>query len=162
VAFGLVVGAAILGLYFGHFRDTAELAGTPAAVGEKLRQFSMDTPARYAAMAGFFVLAHALLEEYYWRWFVFGRLRRLVSTAAAVALSSLAFAAHHVIILDVFLPGQFLGAVVPFSLAVAAGGAVWAWLYDRAGSVYPSWLSHALVDAALFAVGWDLLRRGAG
>jgi membrane protease YdiL (CAAX protease family) len=160
VAFGLAVAAATLTLYYGYFRGAPLLAGTPAAVRGKLHEFGVDSAARYALLAGFIVLTHSLLEEYYWRWFVFGRLRQLLPVGAAITLSSLAFAAHHVVVLDVFLPGYFFAAVLPFSLAVAVGGAVWAWLYDRAGSVYPAWISHALVDAALFVVGWDLFRRG--
>ena len=159
VGFGLLVAAAILGLYFGHFRGSSVLADTPTKLRAKLEEFGVDTPAAFAALAAFMVVAHSLLEEYYWRWFVFGRLRTLIPFGPAVLLSSLAFMAHHVVILDVFLPGRLWTAAVPFSLAVAVGGAVWAWLYARADSVWSPWLSHALVDAALFVIGWDMLFR---
>jgi membrane protease YdiL (CAAX protease family) len=159
VGFGLSVAAAILGLYFGYFRGSPVLADTPAKLSAKLHEFGVGTPAEFAALAVFMVAAHSLLEEYYWRWFVFGRLRTLVPFGPAVVLSSLAFMAHHVVILDVFLPGKFWSAVLPFSLAIAVGGAVWAWLYARADSVWSPWLSHAFVDAALFVIGWDLLFR---
>jgi CAAX protease family protein len=100
-----------------------------------------------------------LLEEYYWRWFVFGRLRRHLAFAPAAALSSLAFMSHHVIVLSVYLPGYFWVAVVPLSLCIAAGGCMWAWLYEQTRSIYAAWLSHLLIDAAIFAIGYDLLRR---
>jgi membrane protease YdiL (CAAX protease family) len=158
LGFGLLVAGLMLGVYFGKSRDSPLLAATPGQMRPKLEQVGMATPARYAALAVFIVIAHSLLEEYYWRWFVFGRLRLLLPRAAAVALSSLAFMAHHVVVLYVYLPGKFWSAVAPFSLGIAAGGAVWAWLYDRAGTLYPSWLSHLLVDAAIFAIGWDLMR----
>jgi membrane protease YdiL (CAAX protease family) len=66
---------------------------------------------------------------------------------------------HHVIVLQVYLPERFLTEVVPFSLAIAVGGGVWAWLYERTGTLYPSWLSHAMVDAMIFVIGWDLVRQ---
>jgi uncharacterized protein len=159
LAFGLLVAGLMLGAYFGYLRHSRLLAATPRQLQMKLEQFDMATPARYAALAGFIVVGHSLLEEYYWRWFVFGGLRRLLARGPAIALASLAFMAHHVVVLYVYLPGKFWTAVVPFSLAIAVGGAVWAWLYERAGTLYPSWLSHALVDAAIFAIGWDLLLR---
>ncbi len=162
LAFGLLVAGLMLGAYFGFLRQSRLLAATPRQLQTKLEQFDMATPARYAALAGFIVVGHSLLEEYYWRWFVFGGLRRLVARGPAIALSSLAFMAHHVVVLHVYLPGKFWTAVVPFSLAIAVGGAFWAWLYDRAGTLYPSWLSHLLVDAAIFAIGWDLLLRAPG
>ena|SRR5579883_2643314 len=161
VGFGLLVSAGLLVLYFGHFRDSSLLSDTPEKLRGKLHEFDIGTPSSYAALAGFIVVAHSLLEEYYWRWFVFGRLGTLIPFWPAVVLSSLAFMSHHVIILDAFFPGRLLTATLPFSLGVAVGGAVWAWLYARADSVWSPWLSHALVDAALFVIGWDLVFRGA-
>jgi membrane protease YdiL (CAAX protease family) len=162
LAFGLLVAGLMLGVYFGVLRNSSLLAATPRQLQVKLEQVGMATPARYAILAGFVVLGHSLMEEYYWRWFVFGRLRQLLARGPAIGLSSLAFMAHHVVVLYVYLPGKFWTAVVPFSLAIAVGGAVWAWLYERAGTLYPSWLSHLLVDAAIFAIGWDLLLRAPG
>src|SRR2546421_401644 len=51
-----------------------------------------------------------------------------------------------------------LTAALPFSLCVAAGGAVWAWLYYRTQSLYAAWASHAVIDAAIFAIGFDMVR----
>jgi membrane protease YdiL (CAAX protease family) len=45
-----------------------------------------------------------------------------------------------------------------FSLAVAVGGAVWAWLYDFSRSLIGPWLSHMLVDIGIFVIGYDLAR----
>jgi membrane protease YdiL (CAAX protease family) len=159
LGFGLAVAAVILGGYFGLLRHSPLLARTPELLRHKLAEHGMATPARYALLAGFMVVAHSFLEEYYWRWFVFGQLRRLVRLPAALVLSSLAFMAHHVVVLSTYLPA---GAVVPFALAVAAGGAVWAYVYERSGSVYPCWLSHLLVDAAVFVVGAEMLARAGG
>ena len=72
------------------------------------------------------------------------------------------FMAHHVVVLGVYFPGHFWTLAVPFSLGIAVGGVVWAWLYERTDSVWSPWLSHALVDAAIFVIGWDLVQRGGG
>jgi membrane protease YdiL (CAAX protease family) len=157
LAFGLLVGALMLGVYSVALRHSPLLADTPEQIRHKLEQLGLDTKARYLVLAAFIVTTHSLLEEYYWRWFVFGQLRRVTPLVTAVVLSSLAFMAHHVIILYVFLPGRFWTLAAPFSLVIAAGGAVWAWMYSRAGTLYPSWLSHLLVDTAIFVIGWDLL-----
>ncbi|HZV06079.1 MAG TPA: CPBP family intramembrane glutamic endopeptidase [Gemmataceae bacterium] len=155
--FGLAVVVLMLVIYFAGLRGSSLLAKTPASLQQKLQQVGMDTPARYALLALFVVAAHSLLEEYYWRWFVFGGLRQILPLAPAMVLSSLAFMAHHVVVLYVYLPGQFWMAALPFSLAIAVGGAVWAWFYEQSGSIWPPWLSHLLVDAGIFVIGWDLL-----
>jgi uncharacterized protein len=157
LGFGLLVFGLMMGIYFGVLRGTGMLAHTPERVHQKLQEVNMDSPARFLGLAMFIVAAHSLLEEYYWRWFVFGQLRRLIAWVPALVLSSLAFMAHHVIVLYVYLPGKFWSAAFPFSLGIAVGGGVWAWLYERSGNIWAPWLSHMLIDAAIFVIGWELL-----
>jgi membrane protease YdiL (CAAX protease family) len=159
LAFGVIVCGILFVLYYGGLRDSTLLAQTPERIREKLQQFGITTFGRYVALGLFLSGLHSLLEEYYWRWFVFGQLRRLLPRWPAIVLSSLGFMAHHVIVLYVYLPGRFWDGVVPLSLCVALGGAVWAWLYERTGSLYAPWVSHLLVDAAIFVVGYDLVWR---
>jgi membrane protease YdiL (CAAX protease family) len=156
LAFGLLVALGTVALYFVFLRDTSVFRDSPAKIQDKLAEFGLNSPAGFVFFAVFVTLAHSLLEEYYWRWFVFGELRRRVSLTTAMALSSFAFGAFHVFPLNAYLPGHFLSAVLPFAACVAAGGAVWAWLYEHTGSVYAPWLSHVLVDASLFVIGYDL------
>ena len=158
LGFGTLVAAAMLLLYFGILRETLIEIGLERQVRSKLEEFGAATPHRFLGFAVYISVVHSLLEEYYWRWFVFRRLRLLCPLAPAMAISSLAFMAHHVIVLDVYLPGHFLTAVVPFSLAIAAGGAFWAWLYSRTDSLGAAWLSHLMIDAGIMVIGFDLLR----
>lgn len=117
----------------------------------------MDRLWKFIALGAFYAVFHSLLEEYYWRWFVFQRLQRLWALTPAIGLSSIAFMAHHVILMAVFF-GWSSPWTYFFSLSVAVGGAVWAWLYARSGSIYAPWLSHLLVDAAIFSIGYDLAK----
>jgi uncharacterized protein len=160
LGFGAAVLAGMLALYYGGLRSSALLAQTPARVRAKLAEVGVTSPAGFLLLAAGYVVVHSFLEEYYWRWFVFGRLRTLLPLAPALALSSVAFASHHVIVLGVYLPGKVLTGVLPLALAVALGGGVWAWLYERGGSLAAPWVSHALADAGIFLIGWDLFRRG--
>ena len=75
----------------------------------------------------------------------------------AILLSSVAFVGHHIIILAAYF-GWTSPATVLFSACVGVGGAAWAWLYSRSGSLLGPWLSHLLVDAAIFIIGYDLVR----
>ena len=162
LAFGLAVAAGIMVLYFVFLRDTSVFNETPAKVHGKLQEFGLDSAWGFALFAAFITVLHSFLEEYYWRWFLFGWLQRYLKLAAAIGLSSLGFMAFHVFALHAYLPGHFLSAVVPLSLCVGIGGVVWAWLYHRSGSLFAPWLSHLVVDAALFVVGYDLFFVRAG
>ena len=157
--FGLAVAASMFLLFYLVVRHIPAVAeDSPRMIYERLVQFQARTPARFLLLAIYICIPHSLWEEYYWRWFVFGWMRRYMPVSAAIALSSIAFMLHHVVILVVYFPGNTWTLAVPFSLGVAIGGAVWAWLYERTGSLYAPWLSHALIDAAIMAIGFWMLR----
>jgi membrane protease YdiL (CAAX protease family) len=161
VAMGIIFGLAVT--LAGWFVYRGVLSGSPlfAAAAEKIRAkiagFGLDSVTQYAAMGVFYSVFHSLLEEYYWRWFVFGRLRRLVPLWPAIVVSALGFAAHHVIVLGSYF-GGLSWITVLLSAAVAIGGGFWAWLYDRSGSLVGPWASHLVIDAGIFLVGYDLVR----
>jgi membrane protease YdiL (CAAX protease family) len=157
VVFGLVIAAAMLALYFLVLAPGGWLAGADQAVRDKLTHMGLNTLPMFLGAAIFYSIIHSLLEEYYWRWFVFGELRELVSVGAAVIISSLGFTAHHVILLGIYLGWQSPLTYL-FAAAIAIGGAVWAWIYHRSGTLYANWAAHLLVDAAIFVIGYDLAR----
>ncbi len=156
-AFGTVIFAAAVGLYWVWLRPAGVIQGAAAEIETKLHGFGVHGAAAYVALGAFYSIVHSFLEEYFWRWFVFGQLRTIIPWGMAVAVSSAAFMAHHVILLGTYF-GWNSPATYVFSLAVAVGGAYWAWLYQRSRSLYGPWVSHLLIDAVIFAVGYDLVR----
>jgi membrane protease YdiL (CAAX protease family) len=130
---GIVVGlgmlAAINGAYWLVLRDSPVLGGLASSVRSKVAGLGMDSPTGFVALAVFLSVAHSFFEEYYWRWFVHGALWERLRSVPAILISSIAFAAHHVVVLHVYFPERFWTATLPFALAVAIGGACWAWQY---------------------------------
>lgn len=108
----------------------------------------------YIPFALFLALVHSLLEEYYWRWFVYGRLREVTRPSAAHLLGGLSFALHHVVICSQFFPlfwSFLLGGLV------GVGGILWSLLYQRQGTLLGAWVSHILVDLGILGIGYTLL-----
>lgn len=155
--FGLLVLAAMFGLYEAFWKNGELFAGAARSIRGKIADLGIERLWLYVAVGVFYAICHSGLEEYYWRWFVFGQLRFRLPLASAIAIASLAFMTHHVILLATYF-GWLSPWTYGFSLAVAAGGAVWAWLYERSGSLTGPWLSHMIVDAAIFLVGYDVAR----
>ena len=155
--FGLGVMIAMVAIYYGWLQRAGLFDAPAVEVQKKVASFGAASPAAYLALAVFYSLVHSLLEEYYWRWFVFGYCCRGLAPRAAIGVSSIGFAVHHVLVL-----GKYFGYGSPltwlFTLAIVIGGAFWAWLYRRTDSLAGPWLSHALVDATIFVIGWDLIR----
>lgn len=127
-------------------------------IAARIEAIGAAGPARFLALTLFLAVAHSFLEEYYWRWFVFGRLLKLGGIRIAGVVSSFAFASHHGLILYAFIgSGSYWWMILLLTLGVAAGGGIWAWLYARSGRLYAPWLSHALVDLGIMAFSYDLV-----
>jgi membrane protease YdiL (CAAX protease family) len=149
VGSGALIGASLWCIYLLLFRGVIDAATLAARV----KQFGMYE--HYLLYMMFLSIVNSGMEEYYWRWFVFGRMRTRLGAPAAVVLSSLAFAAHHFVALHEFLGSAWLAGL--FSLGIAVGGAVWAWHYHHTGRLWGVWVSHCIVDVAALSIGYYLL-----
>lgn len=156
ITLGLLVTAAIFGLY-GLARHLGWF--DPATVAESAARTGLDNQTIYLVGAVYWVTLNSLMEEYVWRWFVFRQCERLAGGLAAVFLSALAFTLHHI----VALAGQFSWPMtILLSAGVFTGGAMWSWLYLRYRSIWPCYVSHAIVDMPIFIIGWWLIFGGNG
>ncbi|MDF1850453.1 MAG: CPBP family intramembrane metalloprotease [Verrucomicrobiales bacterium] len=109
----------------------------------------------YLQFALFISFFHAALEEFYWRWFVFGNARRLMPAWGAITLAAVGFSSHHIVVLSQFFP---LGWAVFLGACVGVGGAVWSFIYHRTNSMWGPWVSHMIIDLAIMWVGWEVLQ----
>src|SRR5690606_20048332 len=124
---GALLGGGVLAAWASPLSRLPALAPAAGQIWERLVALDAASPLRYLALALFLSVLHSWFEEYYWRWFLFGQLERRLGAPAAIALSSLAFSAHHWVVLDSFLAGDHRWtATLPLTLLVAAAGAVWA------------------------------------
>ena len=99
-------------------------------------------------------IVHAALEEFYWRWFVYGNLRHLVSQPWAHLIAGVGFMSHHVVITSQFFP---FGFALFLGFCVGIGGAFWSWHYQRYHTLWGPWFSHMIVDFAIFYLGYQLI-----
>lgn len=119
-----------------------------------LQETGLTSTTRYVAFALYLTLVNSLVEEYVWRWFVFRRCEDMLGGASAVLVSALFFTLHHVIAFH----AQFGATTAALaSGAVFGAGCLWSACYLRFRSIWPGWISHALVDATALALGWRIL-----
>jgi membrane protease YdiL (CAAX protease family) len=154
-ALGLGISAIIIGSYGAFGRKLID----PQMIQQAVTPNGLDQQGRYLMLAVYLTLINSLMEEYVWRWFVFKKFEELFGASRkvgriAVFASAIGFTIHHTITLR----GQFDWSITLIgSLGVFIGGAVWSWLYLRYRSIWPGFLSHAIVDAAVFLVGWWII-----
>ncbi len=153
---GLVIGFTAICVFYWVLVPLGVMEPAKIAASEKLQSMGVNSPAILIGIALFYAFLHSGFEELYWRGFVFRGLAEHLAVTPAICLSSLAFMSHHVLVLAKFFG---YGSIMTYLLAlsVAIGGAIWGALYHRCGSLIPGWISHALVDAAIFIVGYQLV-----
>lgn len=149
-ATGLLIGIAILVLAAGPFREVLDTGAS--AIRAKARLFGVLE--HYWLLAAGLSIVHSLVEEYYWRWFVYGRLRMLIPGQGAHLVAGAAFGLHHIVITSAYF-GRGWGMV--FGGGTMIGGIIWSVLYARQGTLAGAWLSHVLVDMSLMYCGYRLL-----
>jgi hypothetical protein len=158
VPLGLLSGAAIAGVMIGAFELTPlgdHVRAHSDAIRSKVGQLGLLSSLQVYLLFGVFLSGiHSLLEEYYWRWFVFGRLDRVCPRAVAYLLAGLSFAGHHYVVLSGYLP---IWSMMLFGTFVGAGGIFWCWLYRRQQTLVGCWVSHLIVDVAVFTIGYRVL-----
>lgn len=154
--FGIVVAGAMFAIFFSVLLPNAIMVGPREEALKKVSGFGLNSPAALIGLGVFYSLVHSAMEEYYWRWFIFRELHERMNLAPAAIISGLGFMSHHVLVL-----AKYFGWNSPltwlFSLGIAIGGSIWALIYRRFGTILGPWLSHLLVDAAIFAIGYHLL-----
>lgn len=158
LAFGIGMGLAVSAAMYGVFLmiPAETIADLSTELAARIQTLGFDSPTLFIGMGVFYALIHSFLEEYYFRWFVFGQLRHVMGFVPSMVISGLAFMAHHVIVLAMYFGWSGLTAFL--SLSIAIGGMIWAWQYEKSRSLLGPWISHLLVDAGIFAIGYHVLR----
>ena len=148
---GAILAAAILGSYYAVLRPIVD----PTPVAAKVR--SMGLLERYWLMAAVVSLWNSLVEEYYWRAFLLGELRRWTGRALPLCvLCGALFGLHHIFALAGVLAPSVTALCV---LGTMIAGGVWSWMRLRGYSIADCYVSHVIADLSVFWVGYDLITR---
>ena len=147
---GLFGSAAVVIAYF----VIAAPRINPEALRTTAVEIGIGSPAAYIAGALYWILVNSLIEEYVYRWFFMRQTLKIMTAVPAVLLSSAIFTLHHIIALQAFLNWGFTSLA---SFGIFIGGATWCTIYYRVRSIWPCWISHILIDIAVFAIGYIII-----
>ncbi len=151
---GLLTGIAISGFVIG----TALLLGRTLIDGdffkEMMANVGLGRRGVYIGAAVYWVCINSILEEYVWRWFTVRQFARLLKPGGAIVASALGFTLHHLLAMQVYFSWP---VAMLCSFFIFVGGMLWSWMFMRYNTIWPGWLSHALVDIAVFGAGYVLI-----
>ena len=156
---GAGLGLAIAGVIVGAYLLFGRAWIDPAVIRATLEPFGLTKPSVYLGAVAYWVLFNSLVEEYVFRWFLASRGEALFrghrfATLGAVLLSAACFTGHHIVAMAAYFDWR---VTLIGSLGVFVGGAMWSALYLRYRSIWVPYVSHAIVDVAVFGIGAVLL-----
>ena len=154
LAAGALVGVVAAALIFAVFGLWGAAWIDPTGMRSILEPVGLTSKGIYLAAAAYWILCNSILEEYVYRWFIFKRAKTLWGSRWAVVASAAAFVLHHAIVLSIYFDWR---VTVLACAGIFVGGVLWSMLYRKYGNIWAPYVSHAIIDVAVFAVGWVLL-----
>lgn len=148
---GLGIYALILGGYF-LLKNVFDFSG----IADSLTENAGVTKDNFLYVSLYISFVNSLLEEFFFRGFLFRNLKNHAKPATAYGVSAVLFATYHI----AMMIGWFsfgLNALVLLGLTV--GGLIFNWLNERLGCIYGSWLTHMFANFAINTIGFLLLNQ---
>jgi len=151
---GLFTGCAIsMVIWFVYYFFGSQLIDYKIFI-EKIQEIGLSSKMLFWGCATYWILVNSVLEEYVWRWFCVEKAEAFLQKKWAIIASAFCFTLHHILVLMILVKPP---AVLIFSLGVFIGGAIWSFMYLKYRSVWPGYLSHAIVDLCIFSIGAQML-----
>lgn len=101
------------------------------------------------------LVANPILEEVYWRGYIYEKLRRDVTAKYAILVTSTFYTLYHLLsVIPIFEDFFGLIAAVPVFIA----GTFWGYIREKTGSITAAIIGHVLSDMGIIFVYWFLVR----
>ncbi|MCU9613777.1 CPBP family intramembrane metalloprotease [Caldibacillus lycopersici] len=143
LAMGIVISAFVL---FHNFINTDTII-------DDLQTRLKITPEIFLFIAIYITLGNSLLEEFYFRGFIFFNLYKTDHKLLAYLFSSLLFSVYHVAIFAVWFN---IWLILLAMLGLFLVGLVFSWLNTKSNNFLNSWLLHILADLGVMLIGFHL------
>ncbi len=145
---GLLVGAVFLTAIYLFFMIFSRQLIDTSSMTNALVKWNLDSGNLFVFLF-MMIVGNSILEEIYWRGYVFSRLKKLTRPRNTVLLTALFYTSYH-LITTVTLFSLAQGLLL--SSAVFLGGVFWAYLRIKYESIIPAVISHLLADLGLMLI----------
>ena len=149
----LLLGVGLYGLILGAYFVVAPFFDFSGIV-DNLSQNAGVTKENFLFVSLYISFINSLLEEFFFRGFVFTNIKTHHSRAAAYWFSAGAFSLYHVaMMIGWFSPFLFLLVMA----GLLAGGLIFNYMNERLNTIYCSWLTHMFANFAINTIGFLLM-----
>ena len=146
---GVAIYGLILGAYF-LLRNWIDFSG----IVDSLSSGAGVSKDNFLFVSLYISFVNSLLEEFFFRGFLFTNLKHSAGRKIAYGFSSLMFALYHV----AMMIGWFHPAITLLLIAgLMVGGMIFNFLNEKQENIYSSWLAHMFANFAINTIGFILM-----
>ncbi len=147
---GLITGLAITGFILILYKTVGNSLIDKEFLVEKMTEIGLNSLPVYIGASLYWIFVNSVLEEYVWRWFCVEKAEAVFSPKLAVVCSAAFFTFHHIFAMHLYFSNL---VVIAGATGIFIGAALWSFMYIKYRSIWPGYLSHAIVDLAVFGIG---------
>lgn len=150
----LVLGIALFGLILGAYSVFSKFVDFSGIVTSLEQNVGVDK-GNFLLVALYVSFVNSMLEEFFFRGFVFGNIKQSCSRKAAHLYSSFLFAAYHVTMMVGWFPPIILVLVIA---ALMVGGMIFNYLNEKYDTILVSWFVHMFANFSINTIGFILMK----
>lgn len=139
-----------IGLAYTFFQNKIN----PYLIQEIAQRILLTTPHRYILLVCYWIFINSLIEEYFWRGFIFLKLKKILSPLLSSTLVSFFFCLHHFLALNLYFPITLTWIATG---GIFFGSLFWCYLCHQSQSIIPGFISHIGADLIIFSIGYRLI-----
>ncbi len=147
---GLITGLAITGFILLLYNTVGTTLIDKEFLIEKMTEIGLNSLPVYIGGSLYWILVNSVLEEYVWRWFCVEKAENVMHSVGAILFAAFFFTFHHIFAMHLYFSNL---VVVVGSVGIFIGAALWSFMYIKYRSIWPGYLSHAIVDLCVFGIG---------
>lgn len=125
------------------------------SIVQELQSKSKVTPTNFIFIGLYITFGNSLLEEFFFRGFIFLNLFNQGSKKLAYAYSSALFSVYHIAIFKTWFNPLLIGLALFGLISV---GIIFDWIDTKTKNFINSWLVHILADSAIIIIGMKMFR----
>lgn len=148
----LGIGAIFILIYVGAFYFFREYLDLQNVV-DQLRQMADINVKNILFIGMYIILINSLLEEFFWRGFLFDKLRYQVRQWIAYLLTGIAFSFHHMVFYYNWFDLKYL-IIITVGLSIYA--MIMNFIFSKTKDLYTCWLIHGCADVAQIFIALKL------
>lgn len=122
-------------------------------ITEKINELATINLNNIVFIGLYIIIFNSILEEYFWRSFIFAELHKTIRPSLAYIISAVAFSFHHVVFFYSWFTPIFF---ILITVGLITYALIMNFIWNKYRELFSCWLPHAMVDIVQVFIAWQV------